>query len=89
LFVDDPCEDTTRTQTDVYARAFQLTPAEVRLAVHLASGVSLTEAAERFGVTHNTVRAQLRSIFDKTDTHRQADLVRLLHSSGRLRVSLS
>lgn len=89
LFVDDQSEDITLARTDVVARTFQLTPAEARLAVHLASGVSLTEAADRFGVTHNTVRAQLRAIFDKTDTHRQADLVRLLQTSGRLRISLS
>jgi uncharacterized protein YhfF/DNA-binding CsgD family transcriptional regulator len=89
MFVDDPNNDARPAQTDLYAHAFRLTPAEARLAVHLASGASLTEAAEAFGVTHNTARAQLRSIFDKTDTHRQGDLVRLLHTTRSLRIALT
>jgi uncharacterized protein YhfF/DNA-binding CsgD family transcriptional regulator len=89
LFVDDPNDGTTPAPKDLYSRAFQLTPAEARLAVYLSSGASLTEAADEFGVTHNTVRAQLRSIFDKTNTHRQGDLVRLLHTTSSLRIALS
>jgi DNA-binding CsgD family transcriptional regulator len=89
LFVDDPNDDAAPAQIDLYSRAFRLTSAEARLAVHLASGASLTEAADAFGVTHNTVRAQLRAIFDKTETHRQSELVRLLQTSRSLRVSLS
>jgi uncharacterized protein YhfF/DNA-binding CsgD family transcriptional regulator len=88
LFVDDPERDAAPSQAALYVRAFELTPAEARLAVHLAAGASLTEAADAFGVTRNTVRAQLRAIFDKTDTHRQLDLVRLLQGSGSLRVRL-
>jgi DNA-binding CsgD family transcriptional regulator len=89
LFVDDPDRDAAPPRAALYERAFDLTPAEARLAVHLAAGASLTEAAEAFGVTHNTVRAQLRAIFDKTDTHRQSDLVRLLQGPGSLRVRLA
>ena len=89
LFVDDPNDTGSPAPMDLYSRAFQLTPAEARLAVHLASGASLTEAADEFGVTHNTVRAQLRSIFDKTDTHRQGELVRLMQTSQSLRIALS
>jgi DNA-binding CsgD family transcriptional regulator len=89
LFVDDPNDTSSPAPTDLYSRAFRLTPAEARLAVHLASGASLTEAADEFGVTHNTVRAQLRSIFDKTDTHRQGELVRLMQTSRSLRIALS
>jgi uncharacterized protein YhfF/DNA-binding CsgD family transcriptional regulator len=89
LFVDDPNDIGSPAPTNLYSGAFRLTPAEARLAVHLASGASLTEAADEFGVTHNTVRAQLRSIFDKTDTHRQGELVRLLQTSRSLRIALS
>jgi len=89
VFVDDPNDTSSPAPTDLYSRAFRLTPAEARLAVHLASGASLTEAADEFGVTHNTVRAQLRSIFDKTDTHRQGELVRLMQTSRSLRIALS
>ncbi|MDP3816251.1 MAG: helix-turn-helix transcriptional regulator [Pseudomonas sp.] len=33
--------------------------------------------AERLGVSLNTVRSQLRALFRKTDTERQAELVQL------------
>jgi DNA-binding CsgD family transcriptional regulator len=89
LLVDDPHENAKPAQADLYSRAFRLTPAEARLAVHLANGTSLTEVSDMLGVTYNTVRAQLRSIFDKTDTHRQAELVGLLQTSRSLRISLS
>jgi uncharacterized protein YhfF/DNA-binding CsgD family transcriptional regulator len=89
LFVDDPNDAGSAAPKDLYTRAFRLTPAEARLAVHLASGASLTKTADEFGVTYNTVRAQLRAIFDKTETHRQIDLVRLLQRSGNLRITLA
>ena len=89
LFVDDPNDAGSTAPKDLYTRAFRLTPAEARLAVHLASGASLTKTADEFGVTYNTVRAQLRAIFDKTETHRQSDLVRLLQRSSSLRITLS
>lgn len=57
---------------------YRLTPAEARLAVHLGSGAALPEAAKALGITVATVRTQLRSIFDKTHTHRQAELVILI-----------
>ena len=89
IFVDDPNDGVLPAQDDVWSRSFRLTPAEARLAVHLASGATLKDHAEESGVTYNTARAQLRSIFEKTDTHRQVDLVRLLQASRSLRVSLS
>lgn len=57
---------------------FDLTPAEVRLAESLMKGhdVGRIAAAQRVSIT--TLRTQLGSIFSKTDTHRQAELVELL-----------
>ena len=43
LFVDDPNDAGSPSSKDLYTRAFRLTPAEARLAVHLASGASLTK----------------------------------------------
>jgi DNA-binding CsgD family transcriptional regulator len=54
------------------------TTAEAQLAQSLMQGLSLTQAAEHGGVTKNTVRTQLRSLFDKTQTRRQAELMRML-----------
>jgi DNA-binding CsgD family transcriptional regulator len=58
-----------------------LTPAEGRLAAALAKGDSLTTYALTAGIARNTARAQLASIFDKTGTSRQAELVALIWRS--------
>jgi DNA-binding CsgD family transcriptional regulator len=57
---------------------FNLTPAEARLASRLSSGDSIEEIAGQLSITYETSRKQLKSIFQKTNTHRQAQLVALL-----------
>ncbi len=64
-------------------RVFRLTAAEARLADALAAGMTLGEIAAGHGLSKNTIRNQVRVVFSKTGTHRQAELVRLL--SGLLR----
>ena len=59
-------------------RIFHLTPTESRVATMLAGGATLAEAAEAQGVSVATVRTQLKAIFAKTHTHRQAELVMLI-----------
>jgi DNA-binding CsgD family transcriptional regulator/PAS domain-containing protein len=55
--------------------AFRLTPAEGRLCARLAAGHSLEQCADDFGIKIGTARNQLKRIFVKTETHRQAELV--------------
>jgi DNA-binding CsgD family transcriptional regulator len=55
--------------------SFGLTAAEARLAARIASGDSLENIAEELGVTKETSRNQLKSIFQKIGVHRQAELV--------------
>jgi DNA-binding CsgD family transcriptional regulator len=57
---------------------FGLTPAECRIATLLAEGMSLKQIAQAQGTQHDTVRKQLRSIYQKTSTNRQPELIRLL-----------
>lgn len=57
---------------------FGLTPAECRIATLLAEGLSLKKIAQVQGTQHDTVRKQLRSIYQKTSTNRQPELIRLL-----------
>ncbi|MDH5216360.1 MAG: helix-turn-helix transcriptional regulator [Gammaproteobacteria bacterium] len=60
---------------------FGLSPAEIRLVTELIRGLSIEETAEHLYVSKHTLRAQLRSIFKKTETRSQSDLIRcLLHS---------
>jgi DNA-binding CsgD family transcriptional regulator len=51
------------------------------LAIKLANGLSLEEAAEAIGIRRNTARAHLRSIFSKTGVRRQTELVRIFLNS--------
>jgi DNA-binding CsgD family transcriptional regulator len=53
----------------------QVTPAESRVAAMLASGMNVREIAGACGVSVATVRSQLHSLFQKTGTRRQAELV--------------
>lgn len=55
-----------------------LTPAEARLAVALQSGNDVSEASVQLHISPETARKHLRSIFAKTGTRRQADLVALI-----------
>jgi DNA-binding CsgD family transcriptional regulator len=68
------------------AAAFGLTPAEARLAHRLAGDDSIEAAAHGLGVARETARNQLKSVFQKTDTHRQSHLVSLLARFPRRRV---
>jgi DNA-binding CsgD family transcriptional regulator len=64
--------------SNLLATAFDLTPAECRVACHIAEGRTPKEIAGKIGVQHDTVRKQLQSIYQKTSTNRQVDLIRLL-----------
>ena len=57
---------------------FGLTIAETKLAELLAQGARLEDVAIERSVKMSTLRSQLKSILQKTDTDRQASLVRLL-----------
>ncbi|HEX5182606.1 MAG TPA: PAS domain-containing protein [Allosphingosinicella sp.] len=59
-------------------RLYGLTAAEAELAIVLAGGVTLAEAARRRGIKLSTTRTQLLSILQKLGIHRQSDLVRLV-----------
>ncbi len=58
--------------------AFELTAAEASLAADIAAGKPLAELANAKRVSIATARTQLASIFGKTRTRRQAELVALL-----------
>jgi DNA-binding CsgD family transcriptional regulator len=69
-------EDRTRPGLGlVPLRELGLTPAEAGLVAALVGGNSLAQYATRTGRSLGTLRAQLKSVFAKTGTHRQAELV--------------
>ncbi|MGV0633532.1 helix-turn-helix transcriptional regulator [Mycolicibacillus trivialis] len=57
---------------------YGLTVSEAQVAVLVAQGGDPKSIAETLSVSLATVKTHLQHVFDKTDTHRQADLVRLL-----------
>jgi DNA-binding CsgD family transcriptional regulator len=77
LFISDPDQD-LEVPADLLRRCYGLTPAEGRLTMVILEGHSLTVAADSCGVTHNTAKSQLKSVFLKTQVNRQGELIRLL-----------
>ena len=74
LLFRDPARAAVPTRAAI-AEAYGLSPAESRLVALLVEGLGLTEAAARAGISLNTAKSQLRSIFLRTGFSRQADLV--------------
>lgn len=64
-----------RASPEPALRVQGLTAKEARLACALGSGLSLSEFTEREGVSRNTARTHLRSLFSKLGMNRQVDLV--------------
>lgn len=64
--------------TSCLEQVFCLTPAEARVTLLLVGGKTLDEIAQKLHVSVATVRSQLKAVFDKTRTHRQAELVMLV-----------
>jgi DNA-binding CsgD family transcriptional regulator len=77
VYLNDP-EQRYETDAERLQRLYALTETETRLVQALTQGASLKGYAAAAGVTEGTARVQLKSIFDKTGTHRQAELVALL-----------
>ena len=81
VFLRDPDYNSAQPLQEVVQRVFGLTRMESALAVYLAKGYTLDEAAEKLDVRRNTARTHLRSIFGKTGVSRQTMLVRLVLKS--------
>jgi DNA-binding CsgD family transcriptional regulator len=62
----------------ILAKTFRLTPSEAKLACIIARGAPPDIAARELKISRETARNQLKSVFAKTDTHRQSELVALL-----------
>jgi len=60
---------------------YELTPTEARLSARIVSGERIFEAAGNLGISPHTARTHLKRVFEKTNTARQAELVRVLMRS--------
>jgi DNA-binding CsgD family transcriptional regulator len=69
------------------AKAYKLTPMELRVPLAIVEVGGVPQVAEALGIKEGTVKTHLHHLFEKTDTIRQADLVKLVagYSSPLLR----
>lgn len=58
--------------------AYGLTLTEARVALAVASGITISATARRLKVSVNTVKTHLRRVYEKTGTSRQGELSRLI-----------
>lgn len=77
VFVSDSAQR-VRPASDTLHAMFGLTAAECRVALLLGDGHAPRQIATMVGVTPNTIRSQMKSVFAKTGVKRQSELVRLL-----------
>ncbi len=77
VLIVDP-EDEPEPAAALLRRLYRLTEAEAEVALHVMHGADLKQISEELSISLTTVRTHLHHVFDKTDSHRQAELVRLL-----------
>lgn len=63
---------------DVLIALYDLTPAEARVVLHIGRGSGAAHCAAALKISENTLKTHLSRIYAKTETARQADLVRLV-----------
>jgi DNA-binding CsgD family transcriptional regulator len=77
VLIIDP-ERELDSATTLLRRLHGLTATEAEVALRISRGLSLKQISDELSVSYQTIRTHLQHVFDKTDTHRQGELVRLL-----------
>ena len=77
LFVQKAALDTP-SLPEVIAKAYKLTPTELRVLLAIVEVGGGPEVAEALGIADGTVKSHLSRLFEKTGARRQADLVKLV-----------
>jgi DNA-binding CsgD family transcriptional regulator len=77
LFVHKAALDTP-SPPEAIAKAYKLTPTELRVLLAIVEIGGVPEVAEALGIAETTVRTHLNQTYHKTGVNRQADLVKLV-----------
>jgi DNA-binding CsgD family transcriptional regulator len=77
LFVHKAALDTP-SPPEAIAKAYKLTPMELRVLLAIVEVGGVPEVAEALGIAETTVRTHLNQTYHKTGVNRQADLVKLV-----------
>lgn len=72
-----------KIDADKLVDALGLSAAEARLVAALCHGGTLASAAQRLGISINTAKSQIASVFSKTGTTRQSELLALVAALPR------
>jgi DNA-binding CsgD family transcriptional regulator/PAS domain-containing protein len=68
----------TPSPPEAIAKAYGLTPSELRVLLAIVEVGGVPEVAEALGVAETTVKTHLQRLYQKTGTNRQADLVKVV-----------
>jgi DNA-binding CsgD family transcriptional regulator/PAS domain-containing protein len=77
VIIQDPAQS-PKPPLDALAELYGLTAAEQKVLELVAEGIAPQEAADKLSVSLATIKTHLQHVFAKTNTGRQADLVRLV-----------
>lgn len=77
LFASKPCAPSLPDTRQLRSH-FGLTYSQAKLAIEIAKGEGLRACTQRLGIAMSTGRSHLKQIFQKTETRRQAELVRVI-----------
>lgn len=79
LYLCDP-DSTFNLPVEALRSIYDMTPAEAGVAIALVNGQSPSQISEHHGVSVDTVRSQLKSIYHKMGVKKQQDVIRILLS---------
>ena len=77
LFVHKASLDTP-SPPEVIAKAYKLTPSELRVLLAIVEVGGVPDVAGALGIAETTVKTHLGHLYQKTGANRQADLVKLV-----------
>lgn len=80
IFITDP-DRQQEAPAELLQRLYGLTPSEARLVERLVASDTVQAAAAANGISVQTARQYLKSVFQKTETDRQATLIKKIMSS--------
>ncbi|MDF1529668.1 MAG: LuxR C-terminal-related transcriptional regulator, partial [Sedimenticola sp.] len=77
IFIHDP-EHANDSLGNLIQQRYQLTKAETAITLFLIQGRETKEIIELLDIQRETLKTHLKNIFQKTHTHRQAELISVI-----------
>lgn len=68
-----------KLDVSLFSNRYNLTKSEIRALKGIIYGKTMKVIAKESGVSHETIRSQVKSVYAKTGSHSQSDLLRLIN----------